>query len=273
MYLHELLPRLQAEHHHDPQACMTISAAVAEVEHGLSLLARLGHVYHLETGPAYHLPKWPRLLFHVTSAPNGRTVNSWWEADELGPGWWPTLWEAQQREGIRAQFRGRGGIGDRSLPMLADGGPAGPRPEGPRAPKDNSDLIDQWKKSVENVRSNGEGRWGEVVVHYGGAETAGGTGPSDESSAARLGEGVSGLTLLGDSGTGSVGTEAGVRNPGAPGSEGISEDAVSPEPVSNSGQPSSRAVDALRRVLAESVARGEAARRGATEDTSADVQH
>lgn len=156
MYLNELMPRLQALHHHNPQAVMTVSAAVAEVEHGLGLLARLGHVYHLEPGPSYSLPEWPRLLFHVQAAPNGRVVHSWWEARELGVGWWPTLQEAQHKEGVRAQFAGRGGIGDRSLPMLVDGGPAGPRPDWGPAIKDNKAIIQEWKDARSNVNGGAE---------------------------------------------------------------------------------------------------------------------
>jgi hypothetical protein len=273
MYLQELLPRLQALHHHDPQACMTISVAISEIEHGLGLLARLNHVLHLETGPAYHLPKWPRLLFHVTSAPNGRTVNSWWEADELGPGWWPTLWEAQQREGIRAQFRGRGGIGDRALPMLADNGPAGPRPVGEIPPKDNAEVINQWKKSIEHVRSNGEGVWGNITIHDDRAETERRAGSSDESTEAGPGEGVSGFTLLGNNRAGSSRPEAGVRNSISAGAQGIPQDAVSPEPIPDSGEPNSGAIDALRRVLAESASRAAGEATGGGSSSSADVQH
>jgi len=146
MRLNELLTRLQALHHHDLQAVTTLTAAVAEVDHGLALLARLGHVYHLEAGPPYELDEWPRLLFHVTAAPNGRIVGSWWEARELGEGWWPTLQEAQNKEAIKAQFRGRGGVGDKSLPMLQD---ADIRPhydpDAPSPPKDNGKIIKEFK--------------------------------------------------------------------------------------------------------------------------------
>jgi hypothetical protein len=150
MKIDQLKDRLHAEHHHNLQGVYTISAALAEIEHGLELLSKLGHVYHLERGAPYEIPEFPRILFHVTSAPNGRVVRSSWEAIELGFGWWPTLQEAQHKEGIRAQFRGRGGIGDRSLPMLVDGGPAGPRPDLGPEPKDNSKIIEEWKQYVRD---------------------------------------------------------------------------------------------------------------------------
>ena len=163
MNLRDLLTRLQANHHHDTQSFVAVTSAVNEIEHGLVALAKLGHIFHLEYGPPYEIPEWPRILFHVHAAPNGRVVQSSWEALELGPGWWPTLQEAQYKEGIRAQFRGRGGVGDRSLPMLMDGGPAGPRYglDQPSAPKDNRDIIEEFKRNVRantDNHPNGDGR-------------------------------------------------------------------------------------------------------------------
>ena len=134
-----------------------LSKAIEEVRHGLGLLAKMGHIYHLHPGVSYALPEWPKILFHITSAPNGRVVNSIWEALELGYGWWPTLQEAQNKEGVRAQFMGRGGVGDRALPMLADGGPLGPRPEGPRIPNDNREIIDEWKRRAKGQAGAGSG--------------------------------------------------------------------------------------------------------------------
>jgi len=158
MFLHELLPRLQAQHHHDLQAVQNIINAVAEVERGLNVLAKYGHVLHLEHGAAYHIPEWPQVLFHVHAAPNGRVVNSSWEALELGEGWWPTYQEAQYKEGVRMQFRGRGGVGDRSLPMLQDGNTRVTfDPDAPSPPKDNRSIIDEWKRSVAASRPDDNG--------------------------------------------------------------------------------------------------------------------
>lgn len=219
MNLAELAQRLLADHHHDPQACQTIVTSLGEIERGLGLLAKLGHVFHLENGPAYDLPQWPRVLFHVESAPNGRVVNSWWEADELGPGWWPTYSEAAHREGVRYQFAGRGGIGGRSLPMLVDGGPAGPRPDAIREPNDNSAVIDQWKRSIEGVRDRA---WGNTNIISGNDEEPGGNGNGSVSTESGESESVSGVDGLGSGRSGGNGSEAGVRDPATRVSGGIS---------------------------------------------------
>jgi hypothetical protein len=163
MELKSLESQLLAEHHHDLQAAETVSKAIAEIRRGLELLSRLGHIYHLQPGVPYPLPDWPKILFHVTSAPNGRVVRSVFEAIELGYGWYPTLQEAMHKEGVKAQFRGRGGVGDRALPMLTDGGPAAPRPEGPPEPNDNRRIIDEWKKRVNGGSEAAEAANGEAA--------------------------------------------------------------------------------------------------------------
>jgi hypothetical protein len=197
---------------------MVISAAIAEVEHGLGLLARLGHVYHLDPGPSYSLPEWPRILFHVDAAPNGRVVNSFWEARELGPGWWPTLAEAQNKEGVRAQFAGRGGVGDRSLPMLVDGGPAGPRAGGdqPIQPKQNHDLIAEWRAKL-----------GRPATINGSAE-AGHRGPAQQQSTeAEASAGLFGQSGLGVERPSQSGSETEFHDRANGSAPGVSEDAVS----------------------------------------------
>jgi hypothetical protein len=107
-----LRTRLRAELHSQPQRSLDCDLALREIEEGLARLARHGYVFHLEPGPAPVVePPWPRLMFHSTSAPNGRVVNSPWDLSELGPDWWPTLEEAQHADGLKAQFAGRGGLG------------------------------------------------------------------------------------------------------------------------------------------------------------------
>lgn len=267
MKLSELSTRLQASHHHDLQACATILAAVGAVENGLALLARLGHVYHLEPGPPYELPEWPRVLFHVENAPNGRVVNSWWEANDLGPGWWPTLAEAAHREGVRAQFAGRGGIGDRSLPMLVDGGPAGPRPDPGTSPKTNGGIIDEWKRSIERVRSEGQGLWGEVTVHDGRTAEPSRTGGNGVAAAPDAGPSLSRQPGLGDQGPGDNGSEAGVHVTRSTPAGGISEDAIPSPGIPAGGNGDGSAEAGLRRVLSSSartLADSRAARDAAT---------
>lgn len=252
MKLVELTPRLQASHHHDPQACQVIQSALAEIQHGLDLLTRLGHVYHLEPGPPFDLPPWPKILFHVESAPNGRVVNSYWEAADLGPGWWPTLTEAQQREGIRAQFAGRGGIGDRSLPMLVDGGPAGPRPEPIHTPTDNSSIINDWKRSIADVRSNGEGHWGQTNILASGTETTNRNGNGIKPPEVETGPGVFGQFELGHSGPGNNGAENRVPDAGAGSPEGVPQNGLPGERLSDRGERAARAAADLRRILESS---------------------
>jgi hypothetical protein len=196
---------------------MMISAAIAEVEHGLGLLARLGHVYHLEPGPPYSLPEWPRLLFHVDAAPNGRVVNSFWEARELGPGWWPTLAEAQNKEGVRAQFAGRGGVGDRSLPMLVDGGPAGPRAgwDQPSPPKDNGKLIEEWRA-----------KFGNPATINGSAARGSGAAAQHQPAKTEVSPGVSRQSGLGAEGLSGSWAKAGVHDSSNGTASTVSEDAV-----------------------------------------------
>lgn len=122
--------------------------AVAQVEAGLTALGRLGHRYYLEPGPPPDADQWPRVMFHVEAAPNGRVVASDFARHELGEGWFYTLAEAQHAEGMRAQFAGRGGVGDRSVPMLVDGS-RGPQPDPGPAPKDNSAVIAAWKQGAK----------------------------------------------------------------------------------------------------------------------------
>lgn len=144
----------QADHHHDLQSQERVRLAFGALDDALTTLAHLGHQYHLETGVAPEVSEWPRVMFHVEAAPNGRVVKSEYEAQELGPGWWDTLQAAQHAEGVRAQFAGRGGIGDRSVPMLV-GGEVGVQPERPLEPKDNSARIAAWKKENGNGSHDG----------------------------------------------------------------------------------------------------------------------
>lgn len=143
----------QADHHHDMQSQEKVRLAFSALDDAITTLSHLGHQYHLAPGTADAVPEWPRVMFHVEAAPNGRVVQSLYEAQELGDGWWDTLQAAQHAEGVRAQFAGRGGIGDRSVPMLV--GSVGPQPEKPIAPKDNSAVIAAWKKENGNGSHDG----------------------------------------------------------------------------------------------------------------------
>jgi hypothetical protein len=113
-----LLERLRAEFHGKPQQLAMVEAAVTNVDTGIATLAALGHSFHLALGPAPPQDEYPKLVFHVKSAPNGRLVRSRWELADLGEDWYPSLEAAQHADGVRAQFAGRGGVGNRNLPVV-----------------------------------------------------------------------------------------------------------------------------------------------------------
>lgn len=122
--------------------------AIASLEEGLATLASLGHPFHLEDGVVRSELGWPRILFNVDSAPNGRLVNSEYDARELGPGWYDTANDAQHADGLKTQFAGRGGIGVRNVPAIS-------APLAPPSPNDNSARIAAWK--LEKIKSLLEG--------------------------------------------------------------------------------------------------------------------
>ena len=141
MELPLLQTKLLAEHHGKSQDCLEITHGLALVGEGLRMLGRLGHLYHLEDGPPTALPEWPKIMFHVDSAPNGRVVNSEWDLADLGDGWFSTIQEAQHWDGVATQFAGRGGVSRRDLPMVILGSNGSDH-----APTDNSDIIAAWKR-------------------------------------------------------------------------------------------------------------------------------
>ncbi len=109
--MEKLRVRLAAKHFDKPQNIHRVGLALDLIEEGLRHLAGLGHQFHLELGPENpDLHDWPRTYFHLTAAPNGRPVNSRYDLADLGPGWFPTLQEAQLDEGLQRQMHGRGGL-------------------------------------------------------------------------------------------------------------------------------------------------------------------
>lgn len=108
-----------SQHSGKPQEMAYLKEALDSMESGLSVLVRMGHHYHLAEGEGTAHPEWPKTYFHVESAPNGRLVLNEFELYELGIGWCETLEEAQHRDGIVQQMRGRGGVRRPSqLPMV-----------------------------------------------------------------------------------------------------------------------------------------------------------
>lgn len=109
---------LLSQHAGKSQEEEKIRRAIHSAEEALSQLSALGHIFHLEEGPGASYAAWPKILFHISSAPNGRVVNSPWDAEDLGPGWYETSEAAQTAHGIEVQFALRGGIHRRSLPSV-----------------------------------------------------------------------------------------------------------------------------------------------------------
>lgn len=97
----------------------SLTHALREAEGALSVLARYGHVFHLEPGPGEPPALWPRLMFHVAYAPNGRLVRDEYEYDTMGEGWFDTMEEAQHAAGYDTQMTSRGGRPRRSRAIVA----------------------------------------------------------------------------------------------------------------------------------------------------------
>lgn len=106
-----------ASHSGRPQEVQVLEYAIRELENSMNQLAKLGHVFHLEPGNGSRYPSWPRRLFHVSAAPNGRMVRSEFELWDLGEGWFDSLEEAQHAEGVAASWRGKAGVNRRALPV------------------------------------------------------------------------------------------------------------------------------------------------------------
>lgn len=112
------LTHLQAKHPGEPQALAKIAHAVGMAKEGLQILTAMGHGFYLTAGAGFEAPNWPRPMFHVDAAPNGRLVNSEFELEELGSGWFDTLEKAQFWDGLDTQFSGRGGVARKGLPQV-----------------------------------------------------------------------------------------------------------------------------------------------------------
>jgi hypothetical protein len=114
----KFLIHLQSKHPGEAQNLARIAHGIGMIKEGLQMLAQMGHHYHLTAEGPLHVPDWPKMMFHVDSAPNGRLVNSEFELDDLGPGWFSTLEAAQFWDGLDTQFAGRGGVARKGLPQV-----------------------------------------------------------------------------------------------------------------------------------------------------------
>jgi len=108
--------QLESQHPGNPQVLARIDHALKAAEEALTGLALVGHRFWLTTTEQAPFPDWPRMLFHLNAAPNGRLVLSEFEAEELGPGWFDSLEKSQHWDGVETQFAGRGGVPRSGLP-------------------------------------------------------------------------------------------------------------------------------------------------------------
>lgn len=135
-----LLPALAAAHG-QPQLVARLRHGFGLAEEGLRQLAGLGLQLHLAEGPEPTRPEWPKILFHIDAAPNGRVVANQWELEDLGSDWYGTLEDAQHQNGRKLQFAGRGGVGIRNVPVIS-----GPPPAVSEADQDaKAALIAFWR--------------------------------------------------------------------------------------------------------------------------------
>lgn len=108
---------LLAQHSGKPQEMVRMTRALDLVEEGLRDLTAAGHHYHLAEGDGPPVAEWPKILFHLHSAPNGRVIWTEREEQELGDGWFESLEAAQHSDGKHHSMRGRGGATRGGLPM------------------------------------------------------------------------------------------------------------------------------------------------------------
>ena len=115
---HVLQDNLTSQHEGAPQRQRRIEHALRDIESALSALASIGHPFHLAEGPAPPVRSWPRTYYNLEAAPEGRLVNSSFDLDELGDGWYSSLALAKHMDGLRQQFLGRGGVTLGGLPAV-----------------------------------------------------------------------------------------------------------------------------------------------------------
>jgi hypothetical protein len=114
----DFITALQASHFGRPQELAKIDRATRQIREGLEVLASLGHHFYLAKGTGEASSEWPRVMFSLQSAPNGRVIDGPWEYSQLGPGWFDTLEEAQHADGHQQSFTGRSGAQRAGLPVI-----------------------------------------------------------------------------------------------------------------------------------------------------------
>jgi hypothetical protein len=143
--------QILAKHSASPQNSHALDLAIRSAEEAMSVLAKHGHHFHLAPGDGPSFSDWPKKMFHMDAAPNGRLVQNEYELWDLGEGWCETLEEAQHSDGMATQFRGRAGVNRRALPVA--------KPESQKSKeewlKEQKDekrrIIEEWKKRNKEV--------------------------------------------------------------------------------------------------------------------------
>jgi hypothetical protein len=140
--------------------------------------------------------------------------------------------------------------------MLADGGPAGPRPSGPPPVKYNEATIEEWKKSVERIRAKGEGSWGDVTIHTAPTSDSNRADPPVHPTTAAVSQSLSGLPGVGDISPDRAGSEGGVWALAEPDPTGIPKNALLGKGVDIGGELGARTGSTRERVRGKKNATG-----------------
>ena len=140
MNLKALHAKLEYEYRQQPSKARLLRHALQAVQDGLQVLASAGHQFHLAEGASPPQQwDWPRTYYHYDLG--HREVLGPGDLAELGPGWYPSLGEAEQAHGEDVQFAGRGGVIRRRQVAQVNGASAQFVPIGPA----KADLIAKFR--------------------------------------------------------------------------------------------------------------------------------
>ncbi len=117
MNFRSLRSEIEHSHRDNPSLALKLDSAMREIEQAMGVLSAAGHHFHLGLGHSPHV-EYPKYVYHYVKGQ--KLVRSEWELKDLGPGWFPSLRDAQYAEGLDVQFAGRGGVRRRQLPLPAE---------------------------------------------------------------------------------------------------------------------------------------------------------
>lgn len=125
-----------------PQNTLRAERALRELEEALGALSAMGHRLYVTEQPIPDLAEWPRMVYHLEAAPQGRYCPDIWAFWDLGPDWFFTYGDAQHASGMRAQMAGRGGVFTSGLPA-----PTNLIPSPDDSAERKAELIRQFRES------------------------------------------------------------------------------------------------------------------------------